>query len=309
MTEFCLDPEECFTFTVYDAFGDGMSAQGVQGDYEIFNQYGELIADLAKPNFGSQSSSHFCLTAQCLMSLQVGVEHESSPGASDAIALGETSNSLGTVTYSINGGNTFQASSSFIGLDPGQYTMIAKDGAGCLDTVSFEILSCNLQTLITTVPAVGGDIGEIHIVVSGGIGPVAYSLQEGPFGSDSSFVNLEPGDYIVTVRDSVGCETIDTVTVSTSVSTSFLNSDYFIRISPNPGKGLYQVEASFDSKHIFIPYTLFNANGQPLYDGSIVRYNDSYKGEISIRAYPPGVYYAAFRLDGKIAISRIIKLE
>ena len=309
MTEFCLDPEECYTFTVYDVFGDGMSAQNVQGDYEIFNQDGELIADLAKPNFGSQSSSHFCLTAQCLMTLQVGVEHESSPGASDAIALGETSNSLGTVTYSINGGSTFQPSSSFIGLDPGQYTMIAKDGAGCLDTIGFEILSCNLQTLITTVPAVGGDIGEIHITVSGGIGPVGYSLQEGPFGSDSSFVNLEPGDYIVTVRDSAGCETVDTVTVSTSVSTSFLNSDHFIRISPNPGKGLYQVEASFDSKHIFIPYTLFNANGQPLYDGSIVRYNESYKGEISIRAYPPGVYYAAFRLDNKIAISRIIKLE
>jgi hypothetical protein len=309
MTEFCLDPEACYKFTVYDAFGDGMSAQGVQGDYEIFNQDGDLIADLSRPNFGSQTSSNFCLTAQCLFELQVGVEHESAPGAGDGVAIAETANSLGNITYSIDGGNTFQASSSFLNLDAGIYNLIAKDGAGCLDTSTFEILSCTLQTLITTVPAIGGDVGEIHITVTGGFGPVTYSLQEGPFVTDSVFTNLEPGDYIVTVKDSLGCTSQDTVTVSTSVGTSSLNGDYFIRISPNPGKGLYQVEASFNSEYIFIPYTLLNAAGQPLYDGTIVRYNDRYRGEISIRAYPAGVYYAAFRLDSKIAVSRIIKLE
>ena len=38
ITEFCLDLEACYTFTVYDALGDGMSSQGVVGDFEIFNE-------------------------------------------------------------------------------------------------------------------------------------------------------------------------------------------------------------------------------------------------------------------------------
>ena len=308
-TAFCLNPEECYTFTVFDAFGDGMSAQGVKGDYEIYNEDGVLIADLAKPNFGSQSSSHFCLTNECLFDLQVGVEHESVPGAGDAIALGEPVNSLGAVMYSIDGGTTYQASGSFTNLAPGLYTMIAHDGAGCVDTVPFEILSCNLQVAISTKPAIGGDVGEIHIAASGGNGPLSYSINEGTFGTDSSFVMLEPGDYLVTVRDSAGCVTTDSVTVSTTVGTSFLTDDYFVRISPNPGKGVYQVAAIFALSTVFVEYTLVTATGQPLYSGTIVRYNDTYKGELSLISYPPGEYFIVFHVGQKMVVRRLIKVE
>jgi hypothetical protein len=306
---FCLDPEACYTFTVYDAFGDGMSAQGVQGDFEIFNEDGVLIAELAKPNFGSQSSSQLCLTNQCLFTLQVGVEHESSPGAGDAIALGEASNNLGPVTYSINGGVTFQTSSSFPNLTPGIYDLIGKDAAGCRDTVPFEVLSCNLQTLVTTMPAIGGDVGQIHVSVSGELGQVLYSLNGGTFVTDSFFIMLEPGDYEVTVKDSAGCTTVDTVTVSTSVSTSSITEDYFIEVYPNPGKGVYQVEAIFPSKEIFLPYTMYSHQGETLLNGTIVKYDDRYKGEISISAYPPGIYYIAFRPGKEMIVTRIIKVE
>lgn len=308
-TPFCLDPEACYTFTVYDAFGDGMSAQGVQGDFEIINDQGEVIAELPRPNFGSQSSSQFCLTAQCMFALQVGVEHESIPGAGDAVAFGETSNSLGNVEYSLDGGVSFQSEASFFNLIPGAYTMIARDGAGCLDTSAFEIVSCNLQTMITTKPASGGDVGEIHIAVSGALGPVLYSLQEGQFVSDSFFVMLEPGEYFVTVRDSAGCTTTDTIMVSTMVSTTAKTQNYFIKISPNPGKGIYLVEATFEEEDTFMPYTVFTEDGTPFLHGTIVRYDDLYKGEISLSAYPSGLYYISFRTADVMTISRIIKVE
>ena len=306
---FCLHPEACYTFTVYDGFGDGMSAQGVQGDFEISNEDGVIIAELAKPNFGSQTSSQFCMTEQCLFILQVGVEHESTPGAADAIAIGEAANSLGTVTYSIDGGTVFQTSSSFPNLTPGVYTMIGKDAAGCRDTVDFEVLSCNLQAFITTSPAVGGDVGQIHVSVSGELGQVLYSLNGGTFVTDSFFVMLEPGDYEVTVKDSAGCTTIDTVTVSTSVSTFSINEDYFIEVYPNPGKGVYQVEAIFPAEDIFMPYTIYSHEGETLLNGTIVKYDDRYKGEISINVYPPGIYYIAFRPGKEMIVTRIIKVE
>ncbi|MDZ4748783.1 MAG: hypothetical protein SH808_09865 [Saprospiraceae bacterium] len=307
--QFCLDPEECYTFTIYDAFGDGMSAQGVKGDYEIYNESAVLIADLPKANFGSQSNNQFCLTDQCLFALQVGVVHESAPGTGDGIALVDASNSLGEVTYSINNGTTFQTGNSFLNLVPGMYTLIAKDDAGCQDTTVFEILSCNLQTLITTEPAIGGDVGEIHVTSSGGIGTVTYSIQEGVFVQDSFFTNLEPGDYIVTVKDSVGCTSTDTVTVSTMVSTSFITAAYFIQVSPNPGKGVFQINARFESDNVFLPYTLFTDTGIPLFEGTIVSYDDWYRGEISLTAYPVGIYYITFRSGRDLAVSRLIKVD
>ncbi len=308
-TEFCLDPEACYTFTVFDSFGDGMSAQGVKGDYEIYNESGELIADLAKPNFGAQSSSKFCLTNECLFELQVGVEHESSPGAGDAIAIGDPINSLGTVQYSIDGGLNFQPSNSFLNLVPGLYTMLAQDGAGCVDSLPFEIVSCNLQIAVTTKPASAGDVGEIHIDASGGNGPLLYSIQEGVFIADSFFVMLEPGDYLVTVKDSAGCTITDSVTVSTTVGTSYLTEEYFINIAPNPGRGVYQVVAAFDMPSVFVPYDMLASTGRLLYSGSVVRYDKTYRGEISLTAYPAGTYYIVFHVGQKMVMRRIIKVD
>ncbi len=98
---FCLDQEACYSFTVYDVFGDGMSAQGVTGDYEILNQAGDVIAELAKPNFGAQSTSAFCLTGECMFSLTSAEQPESSAGEHDGVVIGDVSNALGTVMYSI----------------------------------------------------------------------------------------------------------------------------------------------------------------------------------------------------------------
>ena len=120
---------------------------------------------------------------------------------------------------------------------------------------------------------------------------------------------LEPGEYIITVKDSAGCTTTDTVTVSTMVSTSSITADYFIQISPNPGKGVYQVNARFDNEQVFLPYSLFSASGTPLFDGTIVRYDEWYKGEISLRNYPAGIYYITFRSGRDLAVSRLIKVD
>jgi len=307
VNEFCLSPEACYTFTVYDAFGDGMSAQGVTGDYQIVNDDGDVLAELAKPNFGAQSSSQFCLTGQCLFMLDVGVQPESFPGANDAVAIGETSNSLGNITYSIDNGLHFQPTNLFNNLTAGQYTMIAKDGAGCGDTTSFTVLACSLDALITTVPAVAGDVGQIHIAVTGNHGEVLYSLNGGAFSQDSFFTMLEPGDYGVTVRDSAGCEIVDTVTISTQVSTTTAGSTAFVSISPNPGDGTYQITASFDTKSVFIPFAIVSSSGEPVLYGSVARYNDVYRHELSLAAYPPGVYYIIFTIGHERVVRKIIK--
>ncbi len=308
VTTFCLDEEACYTFTVYDALGDGMSSQGIVGDFEIFNEQGVLLADLEKPNFGDESSSHFCLTGQCMLSVQVGVAQESTPGAGDAMVIAETENSLGNIRFSLDNGVTFQTSSMFSNLAQGIYTLIALDDAGCADTTAFEIVACNLIVEITTKPANNGDIGEIHISVTGQNGPLQYSIQGAPFVSDSFFVMLEPGEYMVTVKDSAGCFHTDTVIVSTMVGTSVFSGEYKVSVSPNPGKELFRIDGAFDFDKLFIPYTIHASTGEVVAHGSIVRYDNHHQGEFSLKTFPPGTYYLVFQLNDKILVRRIIKV-
>ncbi|HZV71529.1 MAG TPA: T9SS type A sorting domain-containing protein [Saprospiraceae bacterium] len=305
----CLDPEMCYTFTVRDAFGDGMSAQGVMGSYEIFNDEGGLLASIIKVKFGASESNRFCIASQCLIDLEVGVEQESQPGAGDAFVIGDVSNGLGTIMYTIDGGINFQTNGTFLNVPPGMYTMIAIDEAGCQDTVDFTVYNCTLETLVTTLPAAGGDVGEIHISTNGGVDPILFSLNGGAFTADSIFTMLEPGDYVIVSRDSVGCERTDSVTVSTMVSTTSLKDNTFIQISPNPGHDLFQITANLDGKDVFIDYSVFSHNGEQLFNGSVVKYNELYKGELSLTAFPPGVYYIAFFSGDRIDVRRVIKVD
>ena len=156
---------------------------------------------------------------------------------------------------------------------------------------------------------IGGDVGEIHISASGNNGPLLYSIQEGSFVSDSFFVMLEPGEYIVTVKDSAGCYLTDTVTVSTMVGLLPFTGDYNLNISPNPGIDRFRVEAAFNIEDIFIPYTIHSASGQAIAHGTIVRYDDKHKGEFSLKAFSPGTYYIVFHLNEAILVRRIVKVE
>ncbi len=308
ISAFCLDQESCYTFVIYDAFGDGMSAQGVQGDYAIVNVEGDILATLSRPNFGDSDASEFCLSGQCLIDLTVGFTPESSLGENDGWALGEVSNSLGDTEYSLDGFN-FQATNLFTDLGPGSYTMYARDGAGCIDSSSFLILTCQLETMITTVPANPGDIGEIHITATNGLGGITYSLNGIDFGTDSSFSMLEPGQYIVTTRDSAGCERVDTVNVQSSVSTRYIKGEHFVQIQPNPGNGVYQVEAVFPTEDMAIKYTIYTSAGEPVVRGALGRYDDRFRGELALVTFPPGTYFVMFTVNDQLTTRRLVKIE
>lgn len=305
---FCLDADACYSFIIYDAFGDGMSAQGIKGDYVILNEEGDTIASLSKPNFGLEETNQFCLTGGCQLELQVGVGPETTPGAADGFAIAQVLNVPGSVSYSIDGGLTYQASNFFLDLVPGSYMMIAKiNGEGCSDTIDFTIVTCNLETMVSTLPATGGDVGEIHISTSGGLGPFTYSLNGAPAVLDSFFTMLEPGDYLVRTMDSNGCFRNDSVVVSTQVSTTQTQENHFIKIYPNPGRGVYQILGVFKNPSIFVDYTVFSSSGEPILHGSISKYDEKHKGEISLLAFPAGLYYAAFYIGNVVIVKRIVK--
>lgn len=125
-----------------------------------------------------------------------------------------------TLEYSIDGGTTFQTSSSFSGLPAGNYDVVVKDGNGCLTTGS--ILTINEPSVISYTASIndaacGGNDGDIALTGSGGTGPYQYSIDGGStFQSSGTFTSLSSGTYNIMIEDANGCTTSSTESVGST---------------------------------------------------------------------------------------------
>ncbi|MCB0761182.1 MAG: choice-of-anchor B family protein [Flavobacteriales bacterium] len=60
----CL-PAGCYDFTMYDSFGDGLdgttSGCAIDGNYQVYDGSGNILAVMAVPNYGSSVTHNFCI--------------------------------------------------------------------------------------------------------------------------------------------------------------------------------------------------------------------------------------------------------
>ncbi len=138
-------------------------------------------------------------------------------GNPDTLVI-ETTGFVTPVQYSFNGG-PFQlgSSKSKYYADPGVLNLIIKDTVNNCPFVK--------QMWIETPPKMNvsnsivhatcaGDNGMLDIHAYGGVAPLSFSVNGGgSFGPNASFSNLAGMDYHYVVKDSLGCEFHDTVTV------------------------------------------------------------------------------------------------
>ncbi|WP_339629758.1 T9SS type B sorting domain-containing protein [uncultured Maribacter sp.] len=130
---------------------------------------------------------------------------------------------LSTHQYRINGG-TLQASASFSGLAPGNYTIEVVDGNDCSDSIPVTIEpQLRVNTSIDAEIPCGGAPGQIRVIVNGGYtsgaGPKQYEVSADggtTFGAaiplisdDFLYSTAVPGDYVFRITDnnttSSGC--------------------------------------------------------------------------------------------------------
>ncbi len=137
---------------------------------------------------------------------------------------------IGNLSYSINGGTSFQNTGSFINLTAGTYSVVLKDGNDNTLTrsVTIENPPPNLNLTTTTVAPLcsGSQDGEIRIFATGGSGQYEYSvLNGGNKQSSYAFTGLSAGNYTPWIRD----VNSDTVKVGEPV---FLRSPQPITLAP-----------------------------------------------------------------------------
>jgi len=109
---------------------------------------------------------------------------------------------------------------SFSGLSAGSHTVTVKDANGCEETLEVQI--ANRDGVNTTVAKVdascGSTNGRIDVATEGGASPYQFRINDQPYQSNNTFSGLTPGEYEVVTQDANGCESIQTVQLTSGVA-------------------------------------------------------------------------------------------
>lgn len=122
------------------------------------------------------------------------------------------------ITYSIGNGND-NTTGIFNGLAAGTYTLTLTDANGCSSTDQVTLSNADgpdILSVNSTPASCAGNDGTITVIASGGTAPLSYSVNNGTPQANGTFTGLAPGSYVITVSDANGCESSETVVISSA---------------------------------------------------------------------------------------------
>lgn len=109
---------------------------------------------------------------------------------------------------------------TFTDLSAGSYTVTVTDELGCSAEITVNILNEDgVNAAIESVDnsACDEQTGSISVSAMEGQEPYEYRLNDAEYQENSTFENLAPGSYVVTVKDASGCEVELTAEVRSDV--------------------------------------------------------------------------------------------
>ena len=161
---------------------------------------------------GCEVSQTLCVEGLEFAFLNVTNPNDNGPGRFD-VAIAN-----GSAPYTVFLNGDFQATTSnpllsFENLDAGVYCVRVQDAQGCTydDCITLSAgCGFGVTTEITQIGCAGATDGEILLCVTGGVGALEYSTDNGLswypfFGTCENFFNLAAGTYVFLVRDASGC--------------------------------------------------------------------------------------------------------
>ncbi|HNP49115.1 MAG TPA: T9SS type A sorting domain-containing protein [Bacteroidia bacterium] len=130
--DFCME-DTCYTFVIYDTYGDGFNF-GTPGYFKLIRSDGVILSTNTLTDFGYSESHLFCADFQCTLSATSNVVDASAAGVSDGSILANPNGGAAPFEYSLNGA-PFVSGNFFSSLLPGTYQLIVRDLNHCSDTL------------------------------------------------------------------------------------------------------------------------------------------------------------------------------
>ncbi len=122
--DMCLDTTQCYTFTIFDTYGDGICCGYGQGNYSMVDAEGNTVF-IDNGQFSTQESQSFCGQMECLLTATFMIADDL--GNNEGSIIVEATGGTPPLQYSIDGGNTFQSSPTFGNLEQGEYEVVIQD--------------------------------------------------------------------------------------------------------------------------------------------------------------------------------------
>ena len=122
-------------------------------------------------------------------------------------------------------------------------------------------------------------------------------------GNDCVVVNIDiPG------QDKHPGEFEELVTVDFTISIVDPATGASMEVLPNPTNGVFRINVEgLNRPSPFLGIEIFNTTGQLVQSKSLVRYDNVYTAQLSLAAYPAGVYYVRFEDTEIKRMLRIVK--
>jgi hypothetical protein len=248
--------------------GTGGSGSGYQAKNGVGGTYANLPVTYSNPLAAGTYTIYIKDGAGCVQTynqtvtqptaVTISIDSSTAPtcynGSNGSIVV---SGSGGTspYTYSKDGTN-YQSSGTFNTLATGSYTLYVKDANGCVASAP-RILSKSAPSATITASNPSCSTGTGTITVSSGSGGsgTGYQAKNGSGGTytnlPATFSGLGGGTYVIYVKDSAGCESTDsrTITIPTAVTislssssspTCYDGSNGSITVSASGGNGSHQ---------------------------------------------------------------------
>ncbi|MBK6903327.1 MAG: T9SS type A sorting domain-containing protein [Saprospirales bacterium] len=310
LIDLCLAEDDCYTFTIFDSEGDGICCFWGEGNYNIKNPFGNMVVN-GTGVFGSSQSHNFCANLDCMLAADIDISPETNPGAGDGAILITPMNGAGPYQYSIDGGATFQSSNLFENLPAGDYDIVVTGSFDCIyeETVNIELCALSFVVEVTDESVENAGDGVIEITASGGSGQLQYSIDGGAtFQSSPVFPNLFKGEYEVIAVDALGCEFSSLIEIGVSSTNGNHLVGQLILVYPNPTDGVFRIDVKgLQRKGPFLDIQIFDSKGQVVQFSNLVKYDDTFTGEVSLVVYPAGVYYVRFIDDQMHRMVRVVR--
>lgn len=189
----------------------------------------------------------------------------------------------GTPPYQIfwNGPNNYLSNDEDINnLVAGQYTLIIYDASGCGFGTSVTVEeAAALDVEVVTLP------GVAYAVTTGGTAPYEYFWSNGS--TEPSLLDIDPGNYVVTVEDANGCVVVAEGLVQFATQVQEIDGLVDFNVMPNPSQGQFLVDIEMES-YTEMNVQIVNMNGQSVLQDQWQ--GQSIRGTIDLTQHPVGTY-------------------